>query len=469
MPTPMPLAPLPDAITHADAIIRGVDECFLAGFARLGSAERQALAGLARVFAQTPLESAVTRAVAAATESHASEADLTAIAAGRESLSGACYDALYAHASAALGHTVAAPAAIEMSPAPAASGMEGYLSGTRQWLAEIALAGFRQLEAQTVMPFAATLEALQSQPSLGRLAALLTGFFDELMDSVPTTALPELPERRWVDLWSRAMLGAAALRPEPRAERVSGTLRVLGGDIRHHDHMISLAAYGIFEASGEAAGRPAALVRTTVSAWKVDAVAGDEIWTALLDVAGPLLAALSERKTLTCTDMILLATGDLVWDSAKAKLGSAFDPVDAAAGALAAGAGLRVPLPAPLDRHPVQLAVPVALAEAVFTSEGGRLGVELGGAVIPLALSRTSPRTGLDFTQLRRAKALFGLLRYDSGELWLQPLVAKGGGAKPVYFGPSDSIDRGRVIGKKGVLPVLQERASKLLRKSTKK
>jgi hypothetical protein len=457
------LVPLPEPVAHADAVVLALDRCLVAGLARLGSEHRSSLESLGRVFAGTPLEAPVREAAIALTKSQAGEAHLLALAAARESLHGARYDALLDHAVAALDGrvTVARDVALAQDELYTAGPVDTFMAGTRQWLIELALAGFGQLEAQTVVPFMATLESLQSLPPLAGLSALLTGLIDEIMDNVPTAAMSEVPARRWADLWSRAMLGAWRLDPGPAARKVSGALRVLGADVRQHDHVISLVAYGLFD---DGQGGPARLSSTTLSAWKVDAVAGDESFTVFETLPGgaELLAALAERKALAISGMELLATGELCW-TGTATVKAAFDPMQAALEALAPGAGCVIPGVLPRDRHTVQLAVPVALPEVALASEGDRPCIEIEGALLPLAVSRMSPLMGLSLAAMRGLSQVFGLLRFDSGEWSFQPLLGKG---RKGYAGPGDSIGRALKIKKSArTLSTLQERAGKLLRK----
>jgi hypothetical protein len=455
------LVSLPGPVAHADAIVLALDRCLVAGLARLGSDHRSSLESLARVFAGTPLAAPVRDAVLALSKSQAGEADFLALAMARESLHGARFDALLDQALAALDGRVAVERTIELSrdELDATGPIDTFMASTRQWLMELALAGFGQLEAQTVVPFVATLESLQSLAPLSGLSALITGLIDELMDSVPTAAMSEVPARRWADLWSRAMLGAWRLDAGPAVRKVSGSVRVLGADVRQHDHVISLVAYGLLD-EGQT---PARLVSITLSAWKVDAVAGDESFTVLQAVPGgaELLTALAERKALAISNMELLATGELCW-TGEATIRGAFDPVDAALEALAPGAGCVIPAILPRHRHPVQLALPVAVSEVAFASKDDRPCIEIEGALLPLAMHRLSPLMGLSFATLRGLRQSFGLLRFDGGEWSFQPLVGKG---KKGYVGPGDSIARAMKIKNSArILSTLQERAGKLLR-----
>ena len=96
------------------------------------------------------------------------------------------------------------------------------MAGTQQWLSELAIAGFRQLEETMVAPFAATLESLQDDADLIGLSALLTGFHDELLRSMPASRFPT----------SRLPLGRSlvcGVRPDPGLAR-NGRLPGSRGD-----------------------------------------------------------------------------------------------------------------------------------------------------------------------------------------------------------------------------------------------
>lgn len=466
MSSTAPLSTTPEPVAHADALLKALDQCYVSGFSRLGSEHRHTLESLARVFSGTPLAEPVAAAAAALGRGEVTEEHLIALACARESLGGARHDALAAQACAALGESVAL--AEVAAPGPAAElppEALTYMSSARHWLVEVALAGLGQLEAPTVVPFLATLEAMQAVPALFGLCSLLTGFMDELCDNLPTSAMAAVPARRWSDLFSRALIGAWKPRPAPASETVSGTLRVLSADIRHHDHIISVAAYGLFSKTGASAPenvREVRLVRTTVSAWKVDAVAGDEVFSALAQVPGgqELLTALADNRALEVKDATLYAGNELTL-TGKLVLGKPFDPMDAALGALAPGARLSVPTPPPFDRHAAMLAIPVAVDQAEYSDEGAG-SVAIAGAPVAIAWARVSPLVGLDFAALRKHKQLFGLLRYDGGAWGLQPLLCKSGKS---VLGPAASVARGLKLKRSATtLATLQDRASKLLR-----
>jgi hypothetical protein len=458
------LLTVPEPVRHAGDVLAGLDRCFLVGFGRLGPEQTEALQALRRICTGTPLERPVGAAVEAVARNEFVESHFVALAAARAAIQGAQYGALRAHAAQALGRPEgAAEAETDGKSAEVPGPVKVWQESTRHWLMELALAGFKQLEYQTLAPFSATLEQLQAEPSLTRLAALLTGFQQELLEAMPVASLPSVPVCRWADLWTRAMIVAVRPPVAPTGHKAAGTLRVLGVDLRHHGYFISFDAYALLEQGGQTQ-----VVRTTLSSYKVDCVQGPEMWQCFDVRTEPLLRAISEHVALDVRDMTLLPTGDLLWDGTT-KAGKAFPFLDAAKQWLRPGASPAATLPAvaAADRHPVQIAEPVYL-EGYQVCDGDDLHLDCGdGAVLRVAAERLSSASELQPDQVKQSEALLGLLRFDGGAWGVQPLAVRLGGKKggEAFTGSGAyAFVRG---GKGETLATLQERAGRLLRKKS--
>jgi hypothetical protein len=450
------LLAVPEGVCHAAAVIAGLDRCFVVGFGRLGPEQTRSLQSLARLCSGTPLKDTVAAAVEALTRNEFVERHFAALAAARAALQGAQYDALRKHAAAALGRTPPDGAAGEPAAPAVPEPVKVWQESTRHWLMEIAIAGFGQLEPQTLAPFAATLEQLQAEPLTTRLAALLTGFRHELLNAMPVSVLPAVPAYRWADLWTRAMV--AALRPPalPAGTKVSGTLSPLGMDLRHHGYFVSADVYGVLDGGNEAR-----LVRVTLSSYKVDVIRGSQTWQCFGKSAEPLLKAVSELQGLAVSDATLLPTGDLLMDG-KAKVKSARAALDAAQKWLAPGAAVPLPSVAALDRHPVQIAEPVYLESYKPIDEGA--AIDLGaGVTLRVATERISGTSELQPEHVADSSAMLGLLRFDGGAWAVQPLAVAG--PKGSIFTGMGAAEPPKAGKKKPTLVILQERASRLLRK----
>lgn len=422
-------------VDAAAALTAGLDAVLGDGFARLGSKQVDALDELASAFAGTPLGSTVRAAVDALAAGELLAHHLTALAAARASLEGARADALLAEVAGSQG-LVVAPTEVARAPEADPEALIR-MESARQWLVEVALAGLSQLDNATIVPIVGTLEGIQARPELAGLAALLTGFAGELLDHAPTSSVADPPLRRWSDLWARCLLATWSLPERPTTRSVSGQLTVLGADIRHHDHLLSVVVHGLLDEGGTRR-----LVRTTLSAWKVDAIAGPEIWNLLRPLAPELVDGLAKGVCLAVDGMTLTSAGDLIWDG-KVMGSAAADPfATSLEGAVLAA-------PAPRDRHPLQLAIP-----AVFA---GTSALEAAGLTVDMG--RVSPYSDYDADEVASSDAIVGLLRFDEG--WsVQPLAGRKGKKQ---FGPAEGIAKAAKV-KKPALGILRERASRLLR-----
>ncbi|MDG3004338.1 hypothetical protein [Paludisphaera mucosa] len=422
----------PPGVDEALGLVEQLDEALIHGFARLGDEHRDRLGALVGVFEGSPLGAAVAEAVAAVGRSEFVARSFLALASARVALLGAAYDALVAQAREALGRP--SPPS-EEPPPPPPGGSAALLASVQQWLSELAIAGLKHLEETSVAPFAATLENLQADPDLTGLAALLTGFSNELIRYAPTSKQPALPAFRWGDLWSAAMIRTHQAPGSSTFREAAGVLTPLGLDVQAHENFLCAVLYGLFDD-----GEPRT-VRVPFSGYKVDALAGAEAWDLFGPVAGPILQALDGRKTLKIADAELRADGDLILRSPPGVAGGA-DPF-AAADRLTA-----LPPPPALFRHPVHIAEPVRLA---------------AGHGLPIAWERLPDGSELTAEIVADAAELIGLLRFDRGGWRVQPLCA--GTRKKYVISGEDLADRRKKL-KNPALDVLKERSGRLLRKS---
>jgi hypothetical protein len=272
-----------------------------------------------------------------------------------------------------------------------------------------------------------------------------------------------LPARRWADLWTRALLLAqAGGLPSASGEPVSGRLLVLGVDVHEHATAVQAQVHAILEPVD---GEPR-LVRTSVSAMKVDTIVGTAVWR-LLAGFPVLLGALAERRSLDITDMPLLGSGDLVWHDDRATAGEPADPF--ATARIQLGGALAPAVP-PLDRHPVRIAEPV-LVEGYTVTRNGELNLD--GKQLAVDLERL-PSCGPLTPQLVRASdSCIGLVRWDGGQWLLQPLAVQATVKKsPVIahngdwaLGATDPKVAKAEARNGDPVALLQERAGRLLRK----
>ncbi|SDM58478.1 hypothetical protein SAMN04489726_2374 [Allokutzneria albata] len=446
------VAGLDEALTVVDAF----DQALVAGLLR---PQATGLFELADAVAGTPLATRVAEAAEKAAAGAAGEEHFVALAAARTALLGAAHDALVLRVEEAIGRTRGEEPGVT-SGEPAALNL---LAAARSWLADLARSGWRGIDHDVVSGAEQVVSALLKEPGSRRLATLLDGFAAELAASCPGASLDRVPERRWADLWSRAMLltqpGAADTPPTTTA---TGRLLPLGVDLHEHPTAAQAQVHAVFEPADGSAPR---LVRASVSAPKPDTVVGAGIWQ-LLRPHMSLLAAVSDGHSMTLTEMPLTVEGDLIWDDEHARQG---EPADAFTTARVALSTATAPVTAPLDRHPARIAVPVFLegyssTKDTFTLAGHELAVDTdripaAGPLTPEAVAASS--------------ACIGLLRWDAGVFSVQPLavettVRKKAAALHAGAWAGGTTDKTGVKAEKAATDaaaLLRERAGRLLRK----
>ena len=457
---PIQLAKLtdPDPGLHgALAVIDTFDAALVAGLGRPSDATESALQALAAAVGATPLADPVRAAVDKTLSGSVHDLQVAVLAAARSAVLGAVHDALLATLDGALGRTRSAwPGRPTMVPQP-----DPALAGARSWLRDVAIAGWRGVDEDLIGGCDQAVRAALGAPARRRLATVLDGLAGELRACAPTAGLPQIPTRRWADLWARAVLlaqpGSPVLDPAT-VETVSGRLLPLGVDVQEHGTVVQIQVHGALETPSG----PPRLVRTSVAVGKVETIAGAAVWP-LLQRYPLLLRALAEQQTIDLVDVPLLDSGDLLWAEDRATLAEPADPFATARIVLPTAEAMPVP---PLDRHPVRIAEPV-LVEG-YTVDGGDL--VLGECRLPLALDRLPAAGPVTADQVAASKAGIGLLRWDHGGWRLQPVgVLTAVKKKSVAVHVSDwalgATDPKVAKSGADTVTVLRERAGRLLRR----
>ncbi|MEU6407782.1 hypothetical protein [Microbispora sp. NPDC046933] len=487
---------------EALALLDGFDDALVHGLARLADERAEAVTAPAAAFAATPLGDRLAEAADAVVSGSIAQEHLTALAGGRVALYGAVHDALLGSLDAALGRERAdwpptpggslpsgsvpsgsvpggaVPGVVVPGGAgtageaggsgaqPAAQPAGNVLGGVRSWLRELAITGWRGVDHDLVSAADQVIEALLAVPALRRLAVLIDGFAAELRASCPIGSTERLPVRRWADLWTRAVLLSqdGVLTGEPRpAATVSGRLLVLGVDVHEHGTAVQFQVHAVLEPSDGGRSR---LVRTSVTAAKVDTIVGPALWK-LPQRHKVLLAALADRRSIEIADVPLLDSGDLVWHDDRAFVSKPADPLATARLCLPGALAPAVP---PLDRAPVRIAEPVLVEGYKVTADGS---FDLGGAVLAVDAERLPDCGPLTPKLLAASSACVGLVQWDGGRWTLQPLAVQAKVKREAVvvatadwaLGPTDP-KAAKAEAKTGdAVTVLRERAGRLLRR----
>ncbi len=453
---------LPPGVNDTLSLIAELDHCFVHGFAGRDPGHQSILGALERIYCDAPLGAELVEVAAALARSEYQERHFTLLAVARASLQGALYDVLRCQVHEALGREIHRPTETWLQAEPLPEASQVYLGAIRHWLMEVAMAGFARLDTSLLLPVMPTLEQLQADPRLVRQAALLTGTHNEWLSRVPIAQSSDVPAGRWADLWTRSMLGGVGNAPLSETLPATGILTILGLAIHQHTHMVSLRVHAVLRTSTENHS-----VRLSRSAYKVDAITGNEIWL-LFKEAALLFEALATQRGIAIDEAQRLSSGDLLWNG-KGELADPVDPFQVAEALYKIGASASLSPPvAAFDRHPIHLAEPIFLENYTIREEGEDLLIDLGdGDSLPVAMERLSPFAEIGCPEIAASKRLFGLLCFDAGRWAMHPLMVEipkaKGNVLRLQNGQS-ALDVLKNPPKQSTVAQLQERASRLLR-----
>jgi hypothetical protein len=376
---------------------------------------RDGLSDLASAFGGTPLGPAVSEGVERLLRAEFSTSAFIALAAVRTALMGSLHDALWEQALAACDlvseDRQGAEEAVILPPA----GDAALLSGLQQWLGEVAVAGTANLDEAQLAPFETVLGQLQAREERSGLAALLTGFVEELTQAAQRSSRQDAPSHRWADLWCAAMLGAQVQTQASKFKKVAGVFHPCGIDVSEHRAFVSATVWGLFAVDGE---RPRA-ARIPFSSWKVSVATGDEIWKLFLPAAQRFLDALASGEAMRIEgelgvdgDLRVVGESELCGPTNPFTLPIPWTAIPAAPAAV---------------RHPVHMMQMIRIDEGKISS--GENGPELSAGKVALPLdARALERTGFEMGMLEAATGVIALLRWDAGRWRVQPICLHGKG-----------------------------------------
>lgn len=451
-----PVAGLDEAL----AVVDSFDDVLVTGLLR--PQKTAGLTELADAVAGSPLAALVAEAAEKTAAGAAGEEHFVSLAAARIAVFGSVHDAVLARLAEATGRPLGEDRAGQAAEPEAPN----LLIAARSWLSDLARAGWQGIDHDLISASARVISALLAEPSLRRSAVLLDGFAAELAASCPGAALDRIPARRWGDLWSRAMLltlpGAAAT---PAIGTVTGRLLPLGVDLLEHATAAQAQVHAVFEPED---GAPARLVRANVTVPKPDTIIGAGIWQVLRPHLS-LLTAMGEGRSMDIAGMPVTAEGDLLWRDEHARPG---EPADAFSTARVALPKAVTPAVAPLDRHPVRLAVPVFLEGYGIEGDEDALTFTFAGNRLPVETDRIPAAGPLTPKAVAGSSACIGLIRWDGG-FRVQPLAVETTVRKKttaVHAGAwaGGTTDKAGAKAEKAATDaaaVLRERAGRLLRK----
>lgn len=454
----------PPGLAETLRLLDAVDDLFTDGLARPDAGRGEIFDALADAFAASPLADRVAEATGKIGTGAASDEQFAVLAGARTALWGAVHDSLQSQVDTVLDRR-REPAAEPVDTGNALP--PNLLAGCRTWLTELAITGWRGVDEGILSSAAQTVEALLAHPDGRRAAVLLDGLVAELRACSPIANRTVVPSRRWADLWTRATTLANGHSPAAATAETTftGRLLPLGTELYQHSTAFGIRVHWLAE---PADGSDPRLLRTGLTAAKVDTILGPSCWR-LLAGHPTLLTAVAQDRAVSVTELPLRSTGDLLWDESAAEAGDPTDPLSVARVSLARAIA---PATAPWDRHPTAIAEPVFL-EGYKVPKADRLGFKLGDTVIDIDTDRLTSAGPLTDKLVKSSTTCLGLLRWEAGRWLLQPLTVQAPVKKvPTTIhngqwalGPTDP-KAAKAEAKNGTaVELLRERAGRLLRK----
>ncbi|KST63168.1 hypothetical protein [Mastigocoleus testarum] len=458
MAFPHRLKDIPEGIESTYDLIAEFDQCFLTGFANLESQHQETLKSWQYIFIGTPLEKPVNDACRAIEKNEFIEKHFLTLAATRAALQGSIFDGLQHQLLDVLERPQVMDADLKITSIDIPSHIQVCQESILQWLMEIALVGFSCLDRSTLVPFIPNLEKIQEEPLLIRQAALLTGYFNELIRQVPVKDSNSVCLYRWVDLWTQAAIAGLGTTVNSQPQTVSGSFTALGMDLKTHANLVSFTIYGLLQDENRTQ-----LAKISQSAYKVDAISSDEIWLLFPD-AEILLQAFANNKILYLNNIPMLPTGDLIWEDT-AEFGCKYRLMEKAAEYFAPSSQISGCYTNPDTRHPIQIGEPVYLNNYQIVRQDGEIVIDLGEkGSLKIDRNRMSQFSPITDENILKSSEIFGLIRFDDRSWSLQPLAVMAN-QKTIYTGENAA----KILRNKSrttTVSILRERASKLLRKN---
>ncbi|MBN2229974.1 MAG: hypothetical protein JW779_10350 [Candidatus Thorarchaeota archaeon] len=455
------LPDLPGEIADIDRLLDDLDHCLLVGFSHLTDTETAIFESLQSALDGTPLSTLISGIIDSYNQNILDESFFEKLSIIRSSLQTVKYEALKDHLTKCLGRK---RRATDFAPSPSPGNEHAILDAVRSFLKDLAIAGFERINRDILEPFDTTLDKMLDQAELYPIAALLTGFYNELINALPINSRESVPLIRWCDLWSRVFLKLIHPRIPAEASLVDGEFFPLGSEYLHHRNLVAIRFHGLLETAKEKQ-----LVQITFSSLKVDIV-NLQSSQHLIPQLSVFLQALSGSSRILLRNYNLYPTGDLEQTPASAcSAGKSFDRIGMLSQYFCIGSSdesITINQPHPFHCHPAVLAEPVLIGSPVWTMEKEEYLIEIKGTSIPIRFKHVMPEFGTAIKStggLVSIESIFGILKFDSAHWFIQPLLVVSSLSNS-YFAGSSMLGSQNPPKDANQIAILKERASRLLR-----
>lgn len=433
-----------------------IDNCLLTGFSDLSEDQLSRMKSIICIFNDTPLKNVLADSLDMLTENAFSKSLFLSIAVIRNALLALKYNVLLGPGNE---HPDDGPGDDSFHDEIVKQGnTDPVQESISNWLTELAITGFKNLVEEKCTGILKTMNVIAGKKEMIGQTVLIAGLVDELFKSCMSDT-SSIPITRWGDLWMKAFINTKTADMPQKTKKVSGTLFLIGLDLKTNVNVAQLTFYGILECSGRKY-----FVKIYRTNFKVDLIQDEEIWYLFHD-SKTILTCYCQNKSIKCRDVVLTENNDLLLGEDNIKPGKIFHLLKKYKEYFLESTpitGIRGDV---FHRHPVLIELPYFLEKIKIRKQVTRLYIELPDITIPVAMNKIDSSSPVNEKSLKPAQSVFGLLRYDAGTWQFQPLAFTTRKEPDMcVFNFSSSAEEVDKITAKSTLSMLKERAGRLLR-----
>ncbi len=418
---------------------------FYNGFSKLIQKEKDVLNQLAKGFVNSPLREIVPQGIDKLQKSDFHKDNFTALVLAITSIHGSIHDALYAKAEEVLEKKITfLTQESDTTFEEHTEEMSTLLSNIQNWLIDIAIGGFSDLNKESIQSFETVLQTVEDNKELKRLGVILRGLSNEIILVRSDTKEKDYSiQVRWMDLWCKAYLLTLKKQIPSKGRKVNGNLKLLGLQPYVHRNFLTIVFNGILENKKEKI-----YVEIEKSKFIIDLVPVEEFWFQLKQENQNLIDGLLKSKIIKVSNGVLQQNGNLVLTDHKLTT-ETFDILDVVQKSADKNSLLISKIQA-IDRHPIHFKLPCIIKLEDIKNQT----VKIGDKEIPIRFElQPTKRVQRPVTK----NNMLMELRFDNG-WFFKPLTSIG--ASNVFLGQISE----KISTETPIYSILKERSSKILR-----
>ena len=432
-------------LDKAIKLTHNISLLFNNGFSKLIQKEKATLNQLAEGFTNSPLRDIIPQGIEKLLKADFHKDNFTALVLAITSIHGAIHDALYDTAVKMLGEERKFFAQEESTAFEEHNDeTRMLLDNIQNWLIDIAIRGFSDLNIETIQSFETVLQTVEDQSELKRLGVILRGLSNEFILVLSQTKEEGYPiQTRWMELWCKAYLLTLKKHVPAKGIKVKGNLRLIAVQTHLHRNFLTIVFNGILEHKKEKI-----YVEIEKSKYIIDLIPIEEFWNQFKKENDKLFSGLLSSKVIAVKEGILHQNGYLVLNDHELTT-EVFKLLDVVQKALKDGS-LSISKIQAIDRHPIHFKLPCIIKKEYIKQQT----VKLDDKEIPIRFELQPTKRSMSASLKEN---MLMELRFDNG-WFFKPLTSIG--PPNMFLGQISE----KPVAVTPIYSLLKERSSKILR-----